>query len=461
MKTKALLAALLAGILAFSAPEAFADEESAPEAFADEESAPEAFADEESAPEAFADDKKDKGSEEVDAYELLNLFGDVFEHVRSNHVQTPSDKKLIEAAIAGMLTSLDPHSSYLDAKRFEEMQVETRGEFGGLGVQITMEDGLVKVISPIDDTPAFRANIQPGDLISHLDGEPVLGLTLYEAVDKMRGPVGTDLRLTIRRNGLGPFDVTISRAIIKIKSVRFRIEDKVGYIRITSFNERTEDGVRKAMEEFNVELGRSLQGIVLDLRRNPGGLLIQAVAVSDLFLDKGEIVSTWSRREDDTERFNAHPGDLAKGLPVVVLIDGGSASASEVVAGALQDHRRAIILGTKSFGKGSVQTVTPIPGHGAVRLTTSRYYTPSGRSIQAVGIEPDIIIPPAKVEPFKQRFGRREADLKGALDNGNGEAEKNSAPEKEKKKNGPQDYQLERALGLIRGLSLYLGQDDD
>ncbi|MFQ5618620.1 MAG: S41 family peptidase [Rhodospirillales bacterium] len=408
-----------------------------------------------------------------DTYRLLNLFGDVFERVRADYVEEADDQDLVEAAITGMLTSLDPHSSYLNAKSFREMQVQTRGEFGGLGIEVTMEAGLVKVVSPIDDTPAFRAGIEPGDLVSHLDGDPVLGLTLAEAVEKMRGRVGTDIRLTIRRAGRPPFDVTITRAIIKIRSVRSRVEGKIGYLRVTSFNEQAEKGVKKVMAKFHKEIGDEMQGVVLDLRNNPGGLLDQAVAIADAFLDKGEIVSTRSRRPEDTQRFNARPGDLTDGLPLVVLINGGSASASEIVAGALQDHHRALVLGTKSFGKGSVQTIIPLSGHGAMRLTTARYYTPSGRSIQAVGIEPDIVVEQARIEKVTEPGRRREADLRGALENGNAPADKSDqkkpegtgkakpdgadagGAEKEAKKPPAVDYQLGRALDLLRGLSLF------
>ncbi len=418
-------------------------------------------------------DAAESSKNSPDTYRLLNLFGDVFERVRADYVEETSDQELVEAAITGMLTSLDPHSSYLNAKSFREMQVQTRGEFGGLGIEVTMEAGLVKVVSPIDDTPAFRAGIEPGDLVSHLDGEPVLGLTLAEAVEKMRGRVGTDIRLTIRRGARPPFDVTITRAIIKIRSVRSRLEGKIVYLRVTSFNEQAEKGVKKVMAKFQKEVGDELQGVVLDLRNNPGGLLDQAVAIADAFLDKGEIVSTRSRRAEDTQRFNARPGDLAEGVPMVVLINGGSASASEIVAGALQDHHRALVLGTKSFGKGSVQTIIPLSGHGAMRLTTARYYTPSGRSIQAVGIEPDIVVEQARIEKVTQPTRRRESDLRGALDNGNAAADKSDQkkPESESdakpdgadagdadkkaKKPAAEDYQLGRALDLLRGLYLF------
>ncbi len=409
----------------------------------------------------------------ADTYRLLNLFGDVFERVRSDYVEKPTDQELIESAITGMLSSLDPHSSYLNAKNFREMQVQTRGEFGGLGIEVTMESGLIKVVSPIDDTPAYRAGLKPGDFITQLDGEAVLGLTLAQAVEKMRGKVGSDIKLGIRRQGRDPFDVTITRAVIKIRSVRSRLEGKVGYVRVTSFNEQADKGVKKAMAKFKKEQGKELQGVILDLRNNPGGLLDQAINISDIFMDKGEIVSTRSRKPEDTQRFNAKPGDMADGLPIVVLVNGGSASASEIVAGALQDHQRAIILGTKSFGKGSVQTIMPLSGHGAMRLTTARYYTPSGRSIQAVGIEPDIEVRQAKIENIDQPQLRRESDLRGALDNGgtNGSGAPNKDKDgKAKDKDGkakdakdakpaasatPQDYQLSRALDMIRGMALF------
>jgi carboxyl-terminal processing protease len=309
-----------------------------------------------------------------ETYRQLNLFGEVFERVRADYVEEVKDPDLIEAAINGMLISLDPHSSYLNAESYRNMQVQTKGEFGGLGIEVTMEGGFVKVVSPIDDTPAFRAGIKTGDFITHLDGDSVLGLTLTEAVERMRGPVDTKISLTVRREGKEPFDVTITRAVIRIQSVRWRMEDDVGYIRITAFNEQTEEGIKSAMQELRGEGGSDLKGIVLDLRNNPGGLLDQAVAVSDAFLDKGEIVSTRGRRPEGAQRFNARTGDLAERLPMVVLINGGSASASEIVAGALQDHHRAIVLGTSTFGKGSVQTIIPLGNQGAMRLTTARYY---------------------------------------------------------------------------------------
>ena len=408
------------------------------------------------------DKAADKSPNSPTTYELLNLFGDVFERVRGDYVEKTTDRQLIEAAISGMLTSLDPHSSYLNEKNFREMRVDTKGEFGGLGVEITMDRGLIKVVSPIDDTPAHRAGLKPGDLISHLDGKAVLGLTLQQAMEKMRGPVGESIGLTIQRNGRKPFDVSITRAVIKIQSVRSRVEGDgdVGYIRITRFSERTEAELKKAFGKFKKEAKKPLKGYVLDLRNNPGGLLDQAVKVSDAFLDKGEIVSTRSRREEETQRFNAREGDLAEGLPIVALINGGSASASEIVAGALQDHRRAVVMGDKSFGKGSVQVVIPLAEHGAMRLTTARYYTPSGRSIQAKGIEPDIAVSQAKLEEINASGGRREADLRGALDNGRsggGETVKSKDAEKAEE-SAPlalRDYQLARAVDLIRGASLF------
>ncbi|MCB9980988.1 MAG: S41 family peptidase [Rhodospirillales bacterium] len=399
-----------------------------------------------------------------DTYRQLDLFGDVFERVRAQYVEETADQELIENAINGMLTALDPHSSYLNNEKFEDMQISTRGEFGGLGIEVTMENGVIKVVSPIDDTPAFRAGVLSGDYIVQIDDEPVMGLTLSEAVDKMRGEVGTEIDLLISREGAdAPIEMTLVRDIIKIRSVRHRVEGNSGYIRITTFNQNAEGGVKKAIQEIKAELGNKLNGYVLDLRNNPGGLLDQAIAVSDVFLDKGEIVSTRGRHEDDTKRDNATPGDLAEDLPIVVLINGGSASASEIVAGALQDHRRAILLGTQSFGKGSVQTVIPLPGHGAMRLTTARYYTPSGRSIQAKGIEPDILVEPAKIETYNIKR-LREENLKGALDrkamkdDREDESEGEGEDEGEGNDEEVQDYQLMRALDLLNGLMLYKGE---
>src|SRR5437660_5035695 len=340
----------------------------------------------------------------AETYKQLNLFGDVFEIVRNDYADDVNDDQLVEGAINGMLTALDPHSNYLNSKNFNDMKVQTRGEFGGLGIEVSMENGLVKVASPIDDTPAAHAGLKPGDLITHLDGNAVQGLTLPEAVEKMRGLINTDINLTIRREGKEPFDVKLTRANIKIQSARSHIEGKnIGYIRITSFNEQTDVGLANAMKNLKQQADNKLIGVILDLRNNPGGLLDQAVAVSDAFLDKGEIVSTRGRRSDDAQRYNARPGDIAAGLPVAILINGGSASASEIVAGALQDHHRAVLIGTRSFGKGSVQTIIPLPGHGAMRLTTARYYTPSGKSIQAKGIDPDIVVDAAKIEKTAEK----------------------------------------------------------
>src|SRR5689334_3174431 len=355
-----------------------------------------------------------------DTYRELNLFGDVFERVRADYVERPDDSKLVESAINGMLAGLDPHSSYMDPKSFRDMQVQTRGEFGGLGIEVTMEDGLVKVVAPIDETPAAKAGVMANDIITHLDDEAVQGLTLNQAVDKMRGPVNTKIKLTIMRKGADkPIEVSIVRDIIRVKSVRWHPEGgDVGYIRITQFNEQTTDGLKQAINELNAQLGADkIKGYVVDLRNNPGGLLDQAISVSDTFLEKGEIVSTRGRNPEETQRFNARPGDLTKGKPLIVLINGGSASASEIVAGALQDHRRATVIGTRSFGKGSVQSVIPLgQANGALRLTTARYYTPSGRSIQAKGISPDIEVLQDVPEDLKARTDTKgESSLRGHL----------------------------------------------
>ncbi len=402
-------------------------------------------------------------------YEALNLFGDVFERVRENYVEEVTDKKLIENALNGMLMALDPHSNYLDETNFEDMKVQTKGEFGGLGIEVTMENGLVKVVSPIDDTPAARAGLKPGDLVVKLDGAEVMGLTLSDAVDKMRGKVGSPIVLTIVREGASePLEIKLVRDIIKVRSVRSRLQgDDVGYVRITSFNEQVEDALEKAIEELKNKTDHKLQGFILDLRNNPGGLLDQAVYVSDAFLDKGEIVSTRGRHADETKRVNATEGDIVDGLPVVVLINEGSASASEIVAGALQDHRRAIIMGTKSFGKGSVQTVIALPGHGAMRLTTARYYTPSGRSIQAEGIVPDIEVKQAKIEELENKLAKympKEADLNGALRNDTIKKEdvKKQAPKTSAEREAAadaDDYQLQRAVDLVRGIARYTNND--
>jgi carboxyl-terminal processing protease len=361
----------------------------------------------------------------AETYRLLNLFGDVFERVRAEYVESVNDRDAIENAIQGMLSSLDPHSSYLNQRSFRDMQTQTRGEFGGLGIEVTQEGGYIKVISPIDETPAARAGIRPGDFITHLNGTSVQGLSLQEAVEQMRGQRNTQIKITIRRQGTErPIELTLTRDVIRPQVVRFRLEDgNLGYVRITSFNEQTEAGLRRALQQLKQQAQGGLKGLILDMRNNPGGLLDQAVQVSDDFLTQGEIVSTRSRRQEDAQRWNAKAGDIADGLPIVVLINSGSASASEIVAGALQDHRRAVVVGVKSFGKGSVQTVMPIPGNGAIRLTTARYYTPSGRSIQGTGIEPDIEVLATREETRTGQQQRdREADLRRSLKN-DGQAE--------------------------------------
>jgi carboxyl-terminal processing protease len=355
-----------------------------------------------------------------DTYRQLNLFGDVFERVRSDYVEKPDDAKLVETAISGMLSGLDPHSSYMDAKSFRDMQVQTRGEFGGLGIEVTMEDGLIKVVSPIDDTPASKAGILANDIITTLDDEAVQGLTLNQAVEKMRGPVNTKIKLKIIRKGVdNPIDVTLVRDNIRVRSVRAHVEaDDIGYIRITTFNEQTTEGLKREIGNLTHQIGADkLKGFIVDLRNNPGGLLEEAVTVSDTFLDRGEIVSTRGRNAEETQRRSAHPGDLTKGKPLIVLINGGSASASEIVAGALQDHKRATLVGTRSFGKGSVQTIIPLgSGNGALRLTTARYYTPSGKSIQAKGIVPDIEVLQDVPAELKSRTDTKgEASLRGHL----------------------------------------------
>ncbi len=382
-------------------------------------------------------------------YKELDLFGEVFTRVRADYVDKVKDNKLIGSAINGMLTSLDPHSNYLDRKDFDDMKVQTRGEFGGLGIEVSMEKGAVKVVSPIDGTPAAKAGLKPGDLITAIDKKPVQGMTLPQAVEKMRGPVDSQITLTIERKGQKPFQVTLTRATIKVRPVHSKLEaGNIGYIRITSFNEQTDTGLDAAMKTLRQESGNKLQGLILDLRNNPGGLLDQAVAVANAFLDKGEIVSTRGRRPDDAQRYDARPGnDISGGLPMVVMINGGSASASESVAGALKDQHRAVLLGTRSFGKGSVQTIIPMPGHGAMRLTTARYYTPSGRSIQDEGIEPDILVPAGKIEATPAKGGAKGAS-----------AGKTTKPESSVNPQiigTPEDYQLARALDVVRGIALF------
>jgi len=395
-----------------------------------------------------------------DIYRQLDLFGEVLERVRADYVEKPDDSKLIESAINGMLMALDPHSAYLNPKHFRDMQVQTRGEFGGLGIEVTMENGVVKVVAPIEDTPAAKAGIQSGDLITQLDKEQILGLTLQEAVEKMRGPVNSAITLTVVRKGVDdPFDVKVVRDVIHINPVKYNAEDDVGYIRITTFNEQTTANLQKAIDDLKKQIGPKLKGYVIDLRNNPGGLLDQAISVSDTFLDQGAIVLTKGRNLEETQRSNARPGDLTDGQKMVVLINGGSASASEIVAGALQDHHRATVLGTRSFGKGSVQTIIPLGSNGALRLTTARYYTPSGRSIQAKGIEPEVVVEEELPADLKakadQQSTRGEANLRGHLKNdeeeGNGKDDEESgssayvAPEKDK------DTQLQYALDLLRG----------
>lgn len=398
--------------------------------------------------------------EEVNTYELLNLFGEVLERTKVSYVEDVTDKKLIESAINGMLTALDPHSSYLDADSFNYMSEQTKGKFGGIGIEITMDNGLVKIVSPIDDTPGAKAGIKAGDYITHIDGETVVGLSLNEAVSKLRGKVGTKVQLSIRRINSKPIELTIKRQEIKIQSVKSEIkENSIAYIRISSFTEDIDSAVKEAINKAKKELKNDFLGIVIDVRNNPGGLLDQAVEVSDLFLEKGEIVSTRSRNESDTIKFMATEGDIAKDVPIVVMINEGSASASEILAGALQDHHRAIVLGEKSFGKGSVQTVIPLGDFGAMRLTTARYYTPSGRSIQAKGIEPDVEVKPAEVKEFESyALNLSEADLNNALKNDNTEEEKSTQKNK-KSKEDLADYQLVRALDLVKALGLYYKSD--
>ena len=400
-------------------------------------------------------------------YEQLELFGDIFERVRGEYVEEVDDKALIEAAIDGMLRSLDPHSSFLSVDDAEDMRVRTRGEFGGLGIEVTQEDGWVKVVSPIDDTPAAEAGVEAGDFITHVDGESLFGLTLDEAVDIMRGPVGSEIVITVAREGEPePFDISIIRDTIKLTAVRVRTEGDTVVVRVTTFNEKTYINLRDGLEDAIANLGglENINGVVLDLRNNPGGLLDQSIRVSDAFLEKGEIVSTRGRYAEDSDRFNATPGDLIAGKPLVVLINGGSASASEIVAGALKDHRRAIIVGTKSFGKGSVQSVIPLRGESAMRLTTARYYTPSGRSIQALGVSPDIVVEQPRVDRDAEVEDeadnvRSEADLRGSLNNDSlteeeiRQIEEDAEMAKASADLRKEDYQLAYAIDLLRGLS--------
>jgi carboxyl-terminal processing protease len=391
-----------------------------------------------------------------DTYRKLNLFGDIFERVRSDYVEPPNEVKLIESAINGMLTSLDPHSSYMDPKSFTDMRQQTRGEFGGLGIEVTMEEGMIKVVAPIDDTPAARAGIMAGDLISHIDDDQVQGLSLNQAVDKMRGPINTPVRLKIiRASNKKVEEIKLVRDRIQIRAVRYRKEgDDIAYLRVTTFSEQTFENLKRGIETTVSELGADkVKGFVLDLRNNPGGLLDQAVSVSDAFLDRGEIVSTRGRDPADTQRYSAKVGDLTKGKPVIVLINGGSASASEIVAGALQDHKRATVIGTRSFGKGSVQTIIPLREQGAVRLTTARYYTPSGRSIQAKGIDPDIKIEQEIPDELKGKDETKgEAGLRGHLRSQDNEEKGGSSAYIPP--NPKDDKQLNYALDLLRGVKV-------
>ncbi len=392
-----------------------------------------------------------KAEEDKEVYRYLNLFGEAFEKIKNNYVEEVTSKDLVEAAIEGMLGSLDPHSTFLNNQELNELKVQTKGEFGGLGIEVTLENGFVKVISPIDDTPASRAGIKAGDLITHLDDEPVLGMTLSEAVSIMRGKAGSKIKLTVNRDENKTLQIQITRAIIELKAVKSKVQNNIGYIRVSSFNQKVDVEIIKTIRKF--KKNNKIIGYVLDLRNNPGGLLDQAVNVTDIFLERGEIVSTRGRFERDGSRYNAVKNDLTGGLPLVVLINQGSASASEIVAGALQDHKRAIIMGTKSFGKGSVQTIIPSGENVALKLTTAKYYTPLGRSIQKTGIDPDILVEQAELKKLDQNQGRKESDLRGAIDN-----EQTSKDDKknsdEKLNDESEDYQLSRAFDLILALDL-------
>jgi carboxyl-terminal processing protease len=393
------------------------------------------------------------GANDMSAYRQLDLFSDAFERVRANYVRPVKDDELIDAAIEGMVSNLDPHSSYMNAKEFGDMQIQTRGEFGGVGIEVTMEDGLVKVVSPIDDTPAAKAGLKPGDYIAAIDNTPIQGMALGEAIDKMRGPSGSKITLTILRTGQKkPFDVTLARAVIRVDSAKWRREGDVAYIRLTGFNEQTAVGLERGVNELKKQIGPGLKGYVIDLRNNPGGLLDQAIRVSDDFLTGGEVVSTRGRNPQDTERYDARSGDITGGKPVIVLINGGTASASEIVAGALQDHKRAKVIGMTSFGKGSVQTVIPLGnGGGALRLTTARYYTPSGHSIQAQGIAPDIAVAQGDESQLTKVERPSEADLPGHLSNDAANKRRNQNIIKPPAGKKVDDFQLTYALGILNG----------
>jgi len=405
---------------------------------------------------ALAWSAQESATPRSDTYRQLELFADVLVRVKSEYVTEVNDTEVMQAAIQGMLSSLDPHSSYLSPEEFKDMQVQTRGEYGGLGIEVTMDDNVVKVVSPIDETPASRAGIQAGDYLTAINGESIIGLSINEAVAKMRGPVGTSLVVTVAREGKEPFDVSLTREIISVRSVTARLDGDIGVIRVSAFNEKTGDALASGIADLRAKAGAGMHGLVIDLRNNPGGLLDQAIAVSDAFLDGGEVVSTRGRHPEDIERYNARRGELLPNVPVAVLINGGSASASEIVAGALQDRGRALVVGTTSFGKGSVQTVIPLKGgrDGALRLTTARYYTPAGRSIQGSGIEPDVEIAQTRVDVDKlKKLGLSEADLPKALSNESGAKRRGPHIPADQPPAGwdsKQDYQMKRAMELLR-----------